>query len=158
MSFILSILGQALSGVFLAEQIRQQQLAAALESRLTQDRSAASANLMQTLLINKLTEAGTGVTASETSKLLAIAAAAAANGSDKSSSSSSSARVVSKNGRGSKKSQQDNKFGTVAALLAASKERNRLTAEELEAAEKSMNSNPELTIEPIFRSLKPDTR
>ncbi|XP_059099037.1 bromodomain adjacent to zinc finger domain protein 2B-like [Tigriopus californicus] len=147
---------QALSGVFLAEQIRQQQLAAALESRLTQDRSAASANLMQTLLINKLTEAGTGVTASETSKLLAIAAAAAANGSDKSSSSSSSARVVSKNGRGSKKSQD--KFGTVAALLAASKERNRLTAEELEAAEKSMNSNPELTIEPIFRSLKPDTR
>ena len=63
---------QALSGVFLAEQIRQQQLAAALESRL--DSQSFSA-IQAALLMNKL-KAGAAV--AEPSKLLAAAAAAAA--------------------------------------------------------------------------------
>ena len=67
-----SFSAQALSGVFLAEQIRQQQLAAALESRL--DSQSFSA-IQAALLMNKL-KAGAAV--AETSKLLAAAAAAAA--------------------------------------------------------------------------------
>ena len=47
---------------------------------------------------------------------------------------------------------------TVASLLAKSRELAgaKLTPEELEQAERSWNK-PELTIEPIFRNLKPDT-
>ena len=70
--FYIIFSAQALSGVFLAEQIRQQQLAAALESRL--DSQSFSA-IQAALLMNKL-KAGAAV--AETSKLLAAAAAAAA--------------------------------------------------------------------------------
>lgn len=144
-------------------------MAAALENRLNNQHlsqedsnsasaaaaQAASSSLMQTLLMNKLSGAGIGVTPSETSKLLAIAAAASQNGSG---GGDKSARVVreSKNGRGS--ARVEPKKGTVASMLAASKERSKLTPEELEAAEKSIGAHPELTIEPIFRSLKPDAR
>ena len=69
--FALIIAAQALSGVFLAEQIRQQQLAAALESRL--DSQSFSA-MQAALLMNKLKQ---GAAVAETSKLLAAAAAAA---------------------------------------------------------------------------------
>ena len=63
---------QALSGVFLAEQIRQQQLAAALESRL--DSQSFSA-MQAALLMNKLKQ---GAAVAESSKLMAAVAAAAA--------------------------------------------------------------------------------
>ena len=80
------ISAQALSGVFLAEQIRQQQLAAALESRLSESAKATSGSdfMQAALLMNKINTGGAAQTpggvldASETSKLLAIAAAAAA--------------------------------------------------------------------------------
>ena len=68
--FLLS--AQALSGVFLAEQIRQQQLAAALESRL--DSQSFSA-MQAALLMNKLKQ---GAAVAESSKLMAAVAAAAA--------------------------------------------------------------------------------
>jgi len=64
LSKFVRISAQALSGVFLAEQIRQQQLAAALESRL--DSQSFSA-MQAAMLLNKL-KAG-----AETSKLLAAA-------------------------------------------------------------------------------------
>ena len=134
----LLFLGQALSGAFLAEQIRQQQLAAALESRLAfsaTDSATAQMNsaVQAALLMNKLKSAGTGITASETTRLLAIAAAAAQQ----------QQQPTSSKGRKSKKS-------TVASML---KERSKLTPEELERAELSVH--PELTIEPIFRNLQP---
>lgn len=138
---------QALSGVFLAEQIRQQQLAAALESRLSYSNDVSSSSSSSTtaaamtsamqaaLLMNKLKDAGAGATASETSRLLAIAAAAAQQASTPTPSTSK---------RKSKKT-------TVASML---RERSKLTPEELEMAEQSVH--PELTIEPIFRSMQPN--
>lgn len=138
-------LAQALSGVFLAEQIRQQQLAAALESRL--DSSSFSA-MQAALLMNKLKA---GAAAAETSKLLAAAAAVA-------SSSSSEKKKANKGGKNLGMGDKLNK-NTVASLLAKSRELSgaKLTPEELENAERSWTS-PELTIEPIFKSLKPDSR
>ena len=85
--------------------------------------------------MNKLKDAGAGATASETSRLLAIAAAAAQQASAPAPSGSSR--------RKSKKT-------TVASML---RERSKLTPEELERAEQSVH--PELTIEPIFRSMQP---
>ena len=72
MSYISFFAAQALSGVFLAEQIRQQQLAAALESRL--DSQSFSA-MQAALLMNKLKQ---GAAVAESSKLMAAVAAAAA--------------------------------------------------------------------------------
>jgi hypothetical protein len=91
---------QALSGVFLAEQIRQQQLAAALESRLeTQSFSAMQA----AMLMNKL-KAG-----AETTKLLAAAAAAAASATPTSTSSTVSVlRNERPKGRGRKQQNHQN--------------------------------------------------
>jgi hypothetical protein len=117
------------------------------------------------LLMNKL-KAGAAV--AETSKLLAAAAAAATSSTSdgttvKSSNSISRGRPSSKN---SKSKQPNLAMGdklnknTVASLLAKSRELSggtKLSPEELEQAERSW-SHPELTIEPIFRSLKPDQR
>ena len=159
---------QALSGVFLAEQIRQQQLAAALESRLSESsaaggKSAASATseLMQAaLLMNRLKEqqqssSSTVLGASETSKLLAIAAAAAA------ASSGSSVATPEQWAKQTKSSSRKvpPKKNTVASLLEQAKsgrgQFGKLTPEELELAERA-TGNPELTIEPLFKGLKPD--
>lgn len=130
--------------MFLAEQIRQQQLAAALENRLSYSNDSASAQMnsaiQAALLMNKLKAAGAGATASETSRLLAIAAAAAQQASY---STPTSSRA------GSRKSKKT----TVASML---KERSKLTPEEIEMAENSVH--PELTIEPIFRHLQPNAR
>lgn len=142
----LSFSAQALSGVFLAEQIRQQQLAAALESRL--DSQSFSA-MQAALLMNKLKA---GAAAAETSKLLAAAAAAST------ASSSSGERKKANKGKNLGMGDKLNK-NTVASLLAKSRELSgaKLTPEELENAERSWTS-PELTIEPIFKSLKPESR
>ena len=130
-----SFTAQALSGVFLAEQIRQQQLAAALESRL--DSQSFSA-MQAALLMNKLKAMGsTGQGAASSMASAAAAAAASAamatsdNGSSKKRKSKSMADKLSKN--------------TVANLLAASR-----TADPDEP--------PELTIQPIFKGLKPEQR
>ena len=161
----LSLSAQALSGVFLAEQIRQQQLAAALESRL--DSQSFSA-MQAALLMNKL-KAGAAV--AETSKLLAAAAAAAASastaggggGGGASSSNSTASSTASEKKKASKAKNlgMGDKLNktTVASLLAKSRELAgaKLTPEELEQAERSW-SQPELTIEPIFKALKPDNR
>ncbi len=158
---------QALSGVFLAEQIRQQQLAAALESRLSESTgktaasSSATSELMQAaLLMNRLKEQqeqqqqqSSVLGSTETSKLLAIAAAAAAA----SGAGSSSDQGVSWKQPKSRKAAA--KKNTVASLLEQAKsggQFGKLTPEELELAERA-TGNPELTIEPLFKSLKPDT-
>ena len=152
-----SLSAQALSGVFLAEQIRQQQLAAALESRL--DSQSFSA-MQAALLMNKL-KAGAAV--AETSKLLAAAAAAAASASGASTSNATPSNTASEKKKASKAKNlgMGDKLNktTVASLLAKSRELAgaKLTPEELEQAERSW-SQPELTIEPIFKALKPDNR
>ena len=159
----------------LIEQIRQQQLAAALESRL--DSQSFSA-MQAAMLMNKLK-------AAETSKLLAAASSnttgstastAAFNSSlGKGQNSDKKNRGGSSNNSGkSKNLAMGDKLNknTVASLLAKSRElaasagglpvaassSAKLTPEELEKAERSWSSQPELTIEPIFRSLKPDSR
>ena len=130
-----SITAQALSGVFLAEQIRQQQLAAALESRL--DSQSFSA-MQAALLMNKLKAMGStgqGAGSSMASAAAASAAMASDNGSSKKSRKSkpSMADKLSKN--------------TVANLLAASR-----------THVADPDEPPELTIEPIFKGLKPEQR
>ena len=91
---------QALSGVFLAEQIRQQQLAAALESRLESQSFSA---MQAAMLINKL-KAG-----AETTKLFAAAAAAAAGATPTTTSSTVSVlRNERPKGRGRKQQNQQN--------------------------------------------------
>ena len=148
-----------MSGVFLAEQIRQQQLAAALESRIKDSgQGASSMDYMQAaLLMSKLSDpSGSSAAAqTDTSKLLAIAAAAAA----KAAQDTGLAASVTPKAGSSKRSKKN----TVASMLAASKganESNRdaynllahsLTPEELATAERA-TANPELTIEPIFKS------
>ena len=135
------IAAQALSGVFLAEQIRQQQLAAALESRL----DTQSFNAMQTaLLMNKLK---TGAALAETSKLLA---AAAASSNSPSSAEKPKGRGRGRGSRGSKGSasspyQQSSDKNTVASMLAKSREH----------ADGGL-AHPELTIEPIYSSSSAD--
>ena len=145
------------SAMALIEQIRQQQLAAALESRL--DSQSFSA-MQAAMLMNKLK-------AAETSKILAAAASAA---SGTTSQSHSEKKRASNNTTKSKNLAMGDKLNknTVASLLAKSRELAaaastgspagaKLTPEELEKAERSW-SQPELTIEPIFRNLKPDSR
>ncbi len=162
---------QALSGVFLAEQIRQQQLAAALESRLSESTgksaaassstsaAATTAELMQAaLLMNRLKEqqqqsvaSSSTLDSSETSKLLAIAAAAAA------ASGGTSVGQATSWSKSSKSKKVPPKKNTVASLLEQAKGGGlgKLTPEELMLAEKA-TGNPELTIEPLFNTLKPD--
>lgn len=167
-------LAQALSGALLAEQIRQQQLAAALESRL--DSQSFSA-MQAALLMNKLK---TGGGTADTSTLLAAAAALSDTSKNK---NKANAQVQGKKpkgrGRGRGKSgakiencasvsilESDNiragdklNKNTVASLLAKSRELSggaTLTAYELERIENSF-SRPELTIEPIFRSSNSDS-
>ena len=136
----------------MAEQIRQQQLAAALESRL----DAQSFNAMQTaMLMNKLTK---GAAVADTTKLLLEAAAASEQKQNNSKSKTKAGKgKTAKNnfGLGGDKLNRN----TVASLLAKSRELScgtNLTPEELEQAERSALQQPELTIEPIFRNLKPD--
>jgi hypothetical protein len=150
----------ALSGAFLAEQIRQQQLAAALESSIKKSGGGSSAqsssgmDLMQAALMMNSAGASAGGS-SETSKLLAIAAAAAA-------------QAAQDTGRSKSNSKKGQKKNTVASMLAASKAGTTgasqkaynllaqgLTPEELETAERA-TANPELTIEPIFKSNSAD--
>ena len=164
------ISAQALSGVFLAEQIRQQQLAAALESRLS-DSSKASGSSAAELMQAAMSKLGGGIgggiggigSTVDTSKLLAIAAAAAAAASSSQQqmpeASSSSRRRGRKNGSSRKVVPKKN---TVASMLATGRWTGhaaggaaQLTPEELEMAERA-TAYPELTIEPIFRNLKPD--
>ena len=141
---------QALSGVFLAEQIRQQQLAAALESRL--DSQSFSA-MQAALLMNKLKAAGAGMAAADTSSLASVASGVFSMSSSekkkasKASSSSSSSHLA----MGDKLNKN-----TVASLLAKSRQQ-QLTSEELEQAERAWN-RPELTIEPLFRGMRPEQR
>ena len=112
------------------------------------------------LLMNKL-KAGAAV--AETSKLLAAAAAAAASASGASSSNATPSNTASEKKKASKAKNlgMGDKLNktTVASLLAKSRELAgaKLTPEELEQAERSW-SQPELTIEPIFKALKPDNR
>ena len=134
----LLIAAQALSGVFLAEQIRQQQLAAALESRLDSN----SFSAMQTaLLMNKLK---TGAAVAETSKLLAAAAAASTP------TTSTSATVEKSRGRGRGRGSRKN--GNAAAAAAATLSyRSKATVASMLAKTRE-SERPELTIEPIFRT------
>ena len=138
---------QALSGVFLAEQIRQQQLAAALESRL--DSQSFSA-MQAALLMNKLKAAGAGMAAADTSSLASVASGVM-------SMSSSEKKKASKASSSSHLAMGDklNK-NTVASLLAKSRQQ-QLTSDELEQAERAWN-RPELTIEPLFRGMRPEQR
>lgn len=110
--------------------------------------------------MNKLKQ---GAAVAETSKLLAAAAAAAAAASNSGSQTGQSSTSEKKKSGSSKKNlamgDKLNK-NTVASLLAKSRELAsgaKLTPEELENAERSW-SQPELTIEPIFKGLKPDSR
>ena len=134
----------------MAEQIRQQQLAAALESRL--DSQSFSA-MQAALLMNKL-KAG-----AETSKLLAAAS---------SNSTVSVLRNERPKGRGKKQAQaqaqaqaeagvSSDKLNkdTVASLLAKSREQ---LSYSLHQNGDDKFPKPELTIEPIFKSLQPDNR
>ena len=157
----------------LAEQIRQQQLAAALESRL--DSQSFSA-MQAALLMNKLKS---GSTTADTSTLLAAAAAISATSKDEMKVNVQIQGKKSK-GRGRGRGRPTTKAkieesiditdsqnirsgdklnkNTVASLLAKSRELSggaTLTAYELERAENSF-SRPELTIEPIFRSTNSD--
>lgn len=159
-----------MSGVFLAEQIRQQQLAAALESRLETTQSY-SAMQQAAMLMSKLSSGGLP---DVTAKLVPASATGTADKKTKASpvhhsflkhfSSSCELKYLihvplfqtftviafaQGRGTGSKKS------NTVASLLASKKPSTKLTPEELEKAERFV-SHPELTIEPIFKSLKPD--
>ena len=160
--------------MFLAEQIRQQQLAAALESRL--DSQSFSA-MQAALLMNKLKS---GTSAADTSTLLAAAAAVSATSKEKTK-ASTQAQGQKPRGRGRARGRPASKIknsasvtiadsqnirsgdklnkNTVASLLAKSRELSggaTLTAYELEQVENSF-SRPELTIEPIFRSSKSDS-
>ena len=148
----------------LAEQIRQQQLAAALESRL--DSQSFSA-MQAALLMNKLKS---GSTTADTSTLLAAAAAVSATSKDEMKVNVQIQGKKSK-GRGRGRGRPTTKAkiaesiditdsqnirsgdklnkNTVASLLAKSRELSggaTLTAYELERAENSF-SRPELTIE-----------
>ena len=126
---------QALSGVFLAEQIRQQQLAAALESRL--DSQSFSA-MQAALLMNKLKAMG--------STAAAAASAASMATSDTNSNSGSHKKQSSSSGSSRKKNSSMDKLSknTVANLLAAS----RFASHQNES---DSESKPELTIEPIIK-------
>ena len=163
--FIYKFSAQALSGVFLAEQIRQQQLAAALESRLDSESFSA---MQAALLLNKMKS---GATAVDTSSLLAAAASnhsqvdtnstkPRGRGRPKSrpnANTKSSTSVTISNSSQLRTGDKLNK-NTVASLLAKSRELSggaTLTSHDLEQAERSF-SRPELTIEPIFRSSKSD--
>ena len=116
---------RALSGVFLAEQIRQQQLTAALESRL----NPSSFSAIQTaLLMNKL-KAGAGVVPTSVSTTSAATVE----------------KTKGRGGRGSRgggksanASHGKDKKNTVASLLAKSRQ-------------DGSAPEPELTIEPIYR-------
>ena len=122
----------------MAEQIRQQQLAAALESRL--DSQSFSA-MQAALLMNKL-KAGAAMAASAETSLTAAAT-----------SNKPAERKKSSKAASTSMGDKLNK-NTVASLLAKSRE---LTSEDLEQAEQTWN-RPELTIEPLFRKMKPDQR
>ena len=155
---------QALSGALLAEQIRQQQLAAALESRLDSESFSA---MQAALLMNKLKSGGN---TADTSTLLAAASALGASKHE------SNVQNKKPKGRGRGRGRPASKVGdssslemsgsrnlssgdklnknTVASLLAKSRELSggaTLSAYDLERAENSF-SRPELTIEPIYRS------
>ncbi len=144
---------QALSGVFLAEQIRQQQLAAALESRLSESGKSSgtsTTDLVQAaLLMNRLKEqqqqqqqgSSNTLGAAETSKLLAIAAAAAAASNPDHTAAWKSPTTTKSNRK------VPPKKNTVASLLEQAKAGGLGT---------STLSNPELTIEPLFKSFQPD--
>lgn len=123
--------------MFLAEQIRQQQLAAALESRL--DSQSFSA-MQAALLMNKL-KAGAAV--AETSKLLQLAAGSSSSQPP----SAEKAKKANNKGRNLAMGDKLNK-NTVASLLAKSRE----------LAGGDDSEPPELTIEPLFKGLKPDSR
>merc|ERR1719233_412303 len=117
---------QALSGVFLAEQIRQQQLASELQSHL---RSSSSLTAMQALLnMGKLNSNGN----------LSVESARKQN----------DGKGASKNlGRGNVTTKP--KKNTVASLLAQT--RGVSSGDQLSDSSLA-NSHPELTIEPIYRS------
>jgi hypothetical protein len=88
------------------------------------------------LLMNQLRATSSAASSSsatcDTSKLLALAAAAAA------------AAATASTPRETSKGQKKSKI--------------KLTPEELAAAEKSLSLHPELTIEPIFKSLQPQAK
>lgn len=157
----------------LAEQIRQQQLAAALESRLDSQSFTA---MQAALLMNKFKS---GNTTADTSTLLAAAAALSEASKDEMNVNVQMQGKKSK-GRGRTRGRPSSKTkvaadvditdsqnirsgdkltkNTVASLLAKSRELSggaTLTAYELERVENSF-SRPELTIEPIFRSTNSD--
>ena len=148
----------------MAEQIRQQQLAAALESRLDSESFSA---MQAALLMNKLKSGGN---TADTSTLLAAASALGASKHE------SNVQNKKPKGRGRGRGRPASKVGdssslemsgsrnlssgdklnknTVASLLAKSRELSggaTLSAYDLERAENSF-SRPELTIEPIYRS------
>ena len=150
----------------MAEQIRQQQLAAALESRL--DSQSFSA-MQAALLMNKLKS---GSSSADTSTLLAAASALGVSNDE----SNVQTQNKKQKGRGRGRGRPVNKImdsssieisgsqnirsgdklnkNTVASLLAKSRELSggaTLSAYDLERAENSF-SRPELTIEPIYRS------
>ena len=136
----------------MAEQIRQQQLAAALESRL--DSQSFSA-MQAALLMNKL-KAG-----AETSKLLAAAS---------SNSTVSVLRNERPKGRGKKQAQAQAQAQALAEAGVSTDKLNKDTVASLLAKSREQLSfsshqngddkfpKPELTIEPIFKSLQPDNR
>ena len=146
----------------MAEQIRQQQLAAALESRLDSESFSA---MQAALLMNKLKSGGN---TADTSTLLAAASALGASKHESSVQNKKPkgrgrGRPASKVGdsssleiSGSRNLSSGDKLNknTVASLLAKSRELSggaTLSAYDLERAENSF-SRPELTIEPIYRS------
>lgn len=145
---LLLISAQALSGVFLAEQIRQQQLAAALESRL--DSQSFSA-MQAALLMNKLKAMGS------TAAAASAASAASFATSDSSSSGGNKKQSRKKNSAAASAGMDSSKLSknTVANLLAASRFATGGTSHHNES---NSESKPELTIEPIFRGYKPDQR
>ena len=144
---VLLISAQALSGVFLAEQIRQQQLAAALESRL--DSQSFSA-MQAALLMNKLKAMGSTAAAASAASAASFATSdsSGSGGNKKQSRKKNSAAVGMDSSKLSK--------NTVANLLAAS--RFATGGGTSQHNESDSESKPELTIEPIFKGYKPDQR
>ena len=144
---LLLISAQALSGVFLAEQIRQQQLAAALESRL--DSQSFSA-MQAALLMNKLKAMGS------TAAAASAASAASFATSDSSGSGGNKKQSRKKNSAAAGMDSSKLSKNTVANLLAAS--RFATGGASSQNNESDSESKPELTIEPIFKGYKPDQR
>ena len=101
------------------------------------------------LLMNKLKAAGAGMAAADTSSLASVASGVMSmSSSEKKKASKASSSHLAMGDKLNK--------NTVASLLAKSRQQ-QLTSDELEQAERAW-SRPELTIEPLFRGMKPEQR